>query len=168
VGTSKARSREDLETAIDDAFRYDRKVLVEQAMDAREVEVAVLGNDEPEASPVGEITYTAEFYDYRAKYDDPTTGLHIPADIPETTSDQLRQTAVEAYRVIDCAGLARVDFFLLPDGRFYINEVNTIPGFTPMSMYPKLWEYAGLSYRDLISRLIELGFERHAEKGNAV
>ena len=165
VGTSKARSREDLETSIAEAFRYDRKVLVEEAVDAREVEVAVLGNDEPEASPVGEITYRSEFYDYQAKYDDPSTGLHIPADIPEATSDRLRQTAIEAYRSIDCAGLARVDFFLMPDGSHYINEVNTIPGFTPMSMYPKLWENAGLTYRDLITRLIELGIERYEEKG---
>jgi D-alanine-D-alanine ligase len=164
VGTSKATSREDLEPAIAEAFRYDRKILVEVAMDAREVEVAVLGNDDPEASPVGEITYNAEFYDYRAKYDDPTTGLHIPADIPEDISERLRQTAIDAYRVMDCAGLARVDFFLTPDGRHYINEVNTIPGFTPMSMYPKLWEHAGLSYRDLITRLIELGLERFQER----
>lgn len=164
VGTSKARSREDLEASIAEAFRYDRKILVEEAMDGREVEVAVLGNDNPEASPVGEVTYTAEFYDYQAKYDDPTTGLHIPADIPEDVSDRLRETSIDAYRSIDCAGLARVDFFLLPDGSFRLNEVNTIPGFTPMSMYPKLWEYAGLSYRDLITRLIELGLERYQEK----
>jgi D-alanine-D-alanine ligase len=166
VGTSKARSREDLDAAIAEAFRYDRKVLVEEAVSAREVEVAVLGNDNPEASPVGEITYRAEFYDYHAKYEDPSTDLHIPADIPDSLSDTLRETAIAAYRAIDCAGLARVDFFLLPDGRYCINEVNTIPGFTPMSMYPKLWEHAGLSYRDLITRLIELGLERHDEKGH--
>ena len=164
VGTSRARSREDLEAAVAEAFRYDRKVLVEEAIDGREVEVAVLGNDEPEASPVGEITYEAEFYDYRAKYDDPATGLHIPADIPEALSERLRETAVAAYKTIDCAGLARVDFFLTPDDRFFLNEVNTIPGFTPMSMYPKLWEHAGLSYSDLITRLIELGLERYQEK----
>ena len=164
VGTSKSRSREDLEAAVAEAFRYDRKVLVEEAIEGREVEVAVLGNDEPEASPVGEITYEAEFYDYHAKYDDPATGLHIPADIPEALSDRLRETAVAAYKTIDCAGLARVDFFLTPDERFFLNEVNTIPGFTPMSMYPKLWEHAGLSYRDLITRLIELGLERYQEK----
>jgi D-alanine-D-alanine ligase len=167
IGTAKARSREDLEEAIVDAFRYDRKVLVEHAISGREVEVAVLGNDEPEASPVGEITYTAEFYDYRAKYEDPSTQLHIPADIPEATAERAREIAVAAYKSIDCAGLARVDFFLTPDGSLYLNEVNTIPGFTPMSMYPKLWEYAGLSYRDLISRLIELALERHEEKGRA-
>jgi D-alanine-D-alanine ligase len=164
VGTSKARSREDLEAAVAEAFRYDRKVLVEEAIEGREVEVAVLGNDEPEASPAGEITYEAEFYDYHAKYDDPATGLHIPADIPEALSDRLRETAVAAYKAIDCAGLARVDFFLTPDEHFFLNEVNTIPGFTPMSMYPKLWEYAGLSYSDLITRLIELGLERYQEK----
>jgi D-alanine-D-alanine ligase len=164
VGTTKAHSREDLDGAIAEAFRHDRKILVETAVDAREIEVAVLGNDEPEASPVGEITYEAEFYDYTAKYDDPRTRLHIPADIPQVTSDAVREMAIAAYKSIDCAGLARVDFFLLPDGRYLINEVNTIPGFTPMSMYPKLWEHAGLSYRDLISRLIDLGLERYQER----
>ncbi|MDO8614763.1 MAG: D-alanine--D-alanine ligase family protein [Dehalococcoidia bacterium] len=164
IGTAKVRSREDLDEAIAEALRYDRKVLIEKAVAAREVEVAVLGNDEPEASPVGEITYRSEFYDYRAKYDDPHTELHIPAAIPQATAERLRETALAAYRAIDCAGLARVDFFLKPDGEFCLNEVNTIPGFTPMSMYPRLWEYAGLSYRDLITRLIELGLERHQEK----
>ncbi len=168
IGTSKVRSQEDLQPALEDAFRYDRKVLVEKAIDARQVETAVLGNDEPEASPVGEVTFDAEFYDYRAKYDDPNTRLHIPADIPASTADRLREIAVEAYKAIDCAGFARVDFFLTQDGQLLLNEVNTIPGFTPMSMYPKLWEYAGLSYRDLITRLIELGFERHEGKGDAV
>jgi D-alanine-D-alanine ligase len=168
IGTSKVRSQEDLDEAMAEAFRYDRKVLVEKHIDSRQVETAVLGNEEPEASPVGEVTFDAEFYDYHAKYDDPKTQLHIPADIPESTSDRLREIAVEAYRAIDCAGFARVDFFLTPEGELLLNEVNTIPGFTPMSMYPKLWEYAGLSYRDLISRLIELGFERHGEKGDAV
>lgn len=168
IGTSRAASREDLEAALDDAFRFDRKALVEQAINGREVEVGVLGNDEPEASPVGEITYRGDFYDYRAKYDDPATQLHIPADVPEDIAQSMRATAVEAYKAIDCAGLARVDFFLAPDGRFYLNEVNTIPGFTPMSMYPKLWEHAGLSYRDLITKLIELALERHGEKRRAL
>lgn len=166
VGTSRARSREDLEEAIAEAFRFDRKVLVERAINGREVEVAVLGNDDPEASPAGEITFNADFYDYRAKYEDNTTQLHIPADIPETASERARELAVSAYKAIDCAGLARVDFFYTPDGSLILNEVNTIPGFTPMSMYPKLWEYAGLPYRDLISRLIELALERHSEKRN--
>ncbi len=121
-----------------------------------------------DASPVGEITYRGEFYDYTCKYDDPATELHIPADIPQTLSDRLRELAVAAYRSIDCAGLARVDFFFSNAGDVYLNEVNTIPGFTPMSMYPKLWQHAGLSYRDLITRLIELALERHEEKGRAV
>ncbi len=168
IGTAKARSREDLEEAIEVAFRYDRKVLIERAVNGREVEVAVLGNDEPEASPVGEITYQGEFYDYRCKYDDPRTQLLIPAEIPDSIAGRLRELAVAAYQAIDCAGLARVDFFLTPGGDVYLNEVNTIPGFTPMSMYPKLWEYAGLSYRDLITRLIKLALERHQEKSRAI
>jgi len=168
IGTSKARSREDLEEALAEAFRYDRKALVEAAVEGRQVEVAILGNDEPEASPVGEITFRGEFYDYRAKYEDPNTQLHIPADIPADTAERVRELALAAYKAIDCAGLARVDFFLTPEGRLVLNEVNTIPGFTPMSMYPKLWEYAGLSYRDLISRLIELALQRHEEKRRAL
>jgi D-alanine-D-alanine ligase len=168
IGTSRARSREDLEEAIAEAFRYDRKVLIERAVDGREVEVGILGNDEPEASPVGEIAYDAEYYDYHAKYEDPNTQLYIPADIPEAAAERLRALAVDAYKSIDCAGLARVDFFLCADGSYYLNEVNTIPGFTPMSMYPRLWEHAGLSYRDLITRLIELALERHSERGSAV
>jgi len=168
IGTSKARSREDLEESIADAFRYDRKVLVEAFIDGREIEVAVLGNDEPEASTVGEITFRNEFYDYQAKYDDPGTNLRIPADIPADIADKVRTMAVEAYKSVDCAGFARVDFFLTSDEQIYLNEVNTIPGFTPMSMYPKLWEHDGLSYSDLITRLIELGLERHEETRRAV
>ena len=113
---------------------------------------------------MGEITFAGEFYDYHAKYQDPSTKLHIPADIPAHIAERIREMALAAYRAIDCAGLARVDFFLTPDGRPILNEVNTIPGFTPMSMYPKLWEQAGLSYRELITRLIQLAFERHGEK----
>ena len=168
IGTSMARSREDQNEALEEAFRYDRKVLVEVAVEGRQVEVAVLGNDEPEASPVGEITFEGEFYDYHAKYEDPNTRLHIPADIPPQTAEEVRALALAAYRSIDCAGLARVDFFLTPQGNIFLNEVNTIPGFTPMSMYPKLWEHAGLSYSDLITRLIELALERHEEKRRCV
>ena len=168
IGTSKARSREDLNEALEEAFRYDRKVLVEVAVEGRQVEVAVLGNDEPEASPVGEITFEGEFYDYHAKYEDPDTRLHIPADIPPQTAEEARALAVAAYRAIDCAGLGRVDFFLTPQGNLVLNEVNTIPGFTPMSMYPKLWDHANLSYADLIARLIELALERHEEKRRCV
>ncbi len=164
IGTSRARSREDMDESLAEAFRYDRRALVEEAVEGRQVEVAVLGNDDPEASPVGEITFAGEFYDYHAKYQDPSTKLHIPADIPAHIAERIRELALAAYRAIDCAGLARVDFFLTPDGRPILNEVNTIPGFTPMSMYPKLWEQAGLSYRELITRLIQLAFERHEEK----
>lgn len=164
IGTSKARSREDIGQALATAFKYDRKALVEVAIEGRQVEVAVLGNDEPEASPVGEVTFAREFYDYVAKYEDPNTRLHIPADIPPQTAERLRQLALAAYKAIDCAGFARVDFFLTAEQRVYINEINTIPGFTPMSMYPKLWEAAGLSYRDLITRLIELALERGRER----
>lgn len=168
IGTSKARSREDLGEALEEAFRYDRKALVEVAVEGRQVEVAVLGNDEPEASPAGEITFEEEFYDYRAKYDNPSTQLHIPADIPPQSAEEARAMALAAYKAIDCAGLARVDFFFTPEERLILNEVNTIPGFTPMSMYPKLWEHAGLPYRDLITRLIELALERHEEKRHYV
>jgi len=164
IGTAKARSREDMDEALAEAFRYDRKVLVEEAVAGRQVEVAVLGNDEPEASPVGEITFSGEFYDYHAKYEDPSTQLHIPADIPAHIADRARDLALAAYKAIDCAGLARVDFFLTPEGRLILNEINTLPGFTPMSMYPKLWEQTGLSYRDLVTRLIGLALERHSEK----
>ncbi|MFB3093013.1 MAG: D-alanine--D-alanine ligase family protein [Dehalococcoidia bacterium] len=168
IGTSKARSREDLDEALEEAFRYDRKALVEVAVEGRQVEVAVLGNDEPEASPPGEITFEGEFYDYRAKYDDPSTQLHIPADIPPQAAEEARAMALAAYKAIDCAGLARVDFFFTPQEHLILNEVNTIPGFTPMSMYPKLWEHAGLAYGDLITRLIELALERHEEKRRCV
>ncbi|MCH7999494.1 MAG: D-alanine--D-alanine ligase [Chloroflexi bacterium] len=168
IGTSKARSREDLREALEKAFRYDRKALVEVAVEGRQVEVAVLGNDEPEASPPGEITFEEEFYDYRAKYDNPNTQLHIPADIPPQAAEEARAMALAVYKAIDCAGLARVDYFFTPEERLILNEVNTIPGFTPMSMYPKLWEHAGLPYRDLITRLIELALERHEEKRRCV
>ena len=163
IGTSKLRSRQGLDDALAEAFRYDRKALAEVSIEGRQVEVAILGNDEPDASPVGEVTFAREFYDYAAKYDDPNTRLHIPADIPPGTAESIRQLALAAYKAIDCAGFARVDFFLTADQRVYINEINTIPGFTPMSMYPKLWEAAGLPYRDLITRLIELALQRQEE-----
>ncbi|KPK48156.1 MAG: hypothetical protein AMJ77_00870 [Dehalococcoidia bacterium SM23_28_2] len=164
VGTVKARTREDLADALAEAFRYDRKVIVEQAIEGRHIECSVLGNDDPQASPPGEIVFAREFYDYVAKYEDPRTRLIIPAELPPEVSERLRALAIAVFKAIDCAGMGRVDFFLTRDGRAYVNEINTIPGFTPMSMYPKLWEAAGLSYTDLISRLIELGLERHQEK----
>jgi len=164
IGTVKAHSPEDLTNGLAEALRYDRKALVEQAIDGRHIECAVLGNDDPRASPLGEIVFAREFYDYVAKYEDPRTRLIIPADLPPKVSERLQALAITVFKTIDCAGMGRVDFFLTRDNQAYINEINTIPGFTPMSMYPKLWEIAGLSYTDLITRLIELGLERHQEK----
>ena len=164
VGISKVRSREDLGPALCLAFRYDRKVLVERAVTAREVECAVLGNDDPEPSPLGEIRYTREFYDYEAKYLDANTQLVIPAELPEPTARRIQELAVRGYQAIDCAGMGRMDFFLAEDGRIYIDELNTVPGFTPASMYPRLWHDAGLSYAGLIGRLVELALERHKER----
>jgi len=164
IGTVKARSRDSLTDGLAEALHYDRKALVEQAIEGRHIECSVLGNDDPQASPLGEIVFSREFYDYVAKYEDPHTRLIIPADLPPEVSDRLRAMAIVVFKTIDCAGMGRVDFFLTQDGQPYINEINTIPGFTPMSMYPKLWEAAGLSYSDLITRLIELALERHQEK----
>lgn len=163
VGVSKVRSREDLHDAFTEAGRWDRRILVERAVTGREIECAVLGNDEPEASPLGEIAPTAEFYTFDAKYVDGSTRLTAPAALPDELVDRFQSLAVAAYRAIDCAGMARVDFFLTHDGDILLNEINTIPGFTSISMYPRLWQVAGLSYPDLIARLIELGLERHAE-----
>ncbi len=164
VGISKVRSREDLGRAMCLAFHYDRKALVERAVQAREVECAVLGNDDPRPSPLGEIRYTREFYDYEAKYLDPNTQLIIPAELPEETARRIQELAVRGYRAIDCAGMGRMDFFLAEDGQIYIDEVNTLPGFTPGSMYPRLWEHAGLRYDDLIAKLVALALERHKER----
>jgi len=169
VGISKAYNREQLIRAVEYAFRYDRKVLVEEFVNARELEVSVLGNDEPRASVVGEIISSNDFYDYNAKYVDGKSVMKIPADIPQETAEQIREMALRAYQAIDCSGLARVDFFLRKeDGRIFINEVNTMPGFTPFSMYPLLWKETGMSYRELLDRLIALAFERHEAKQKLV
>jgi D-alanine-D-alanine ligase len=165
VGISKAHNRVDLRQALDEAAYYDRKLLVEVAVDAREIEVSVLGNDEPIASVPGEIVPSNEFYDYAAKYLDGESELLIPAPIPPETAELVRHLALEAYCAIDCAGMARADFLLdRHSHKVYVNEVNTLPGFTPISMYPKLWEASGISYTELIDRLIQLALERHADK----
>ncbi|RYF02748.1 MAG: D-alanine--D-alanine ligase, partial [Deltaproteobacteria bacterium] len=131
----------------------------------RELEVAILGNANPEASPVGEITYTAEFYDYTAKYSDGQAHMHIPADLPAHVAEQCRALALRAYALLDCAGFARVDLFYQANGqKLFINEINTIPGFTPKSMFPKLWEAGGVSYAELIDKLVTLAIERHRER----
>ncbi len=168
VGISKVHNRAELATALNEAARYDRKLLVEVAVDAREIEVSVLGNDEPIASVPGEIVPCNLFYDYAAKYLDGESELLIPAPIPPETTELIRRLAVDAYLAIDCAGMARADFLLdRQTEQVYINEVNTLPGFTPISMYPKLWEASGISYPELIDRLIELALERHADRARS-
>ncbi len=171
VGITKAHDRKELGPALDLAAKYDRKLIVEAGVGgakrrAREIEVAVLGNDNPEASVVGEIVPGKEFYDYEAKYLSEGSVPIIPAKLTRAQSKQVREMAVAAFRACDLAGLARVDFLMEPDGkrRIFLNEVNTLPGFTRISMYPKLWEASGLPYRDLITRLIELALERQQEK----
>lgn len=165
VGISRVESRQELAAALAEAARYDTKILVEQAMDAREIEVAVLGNHAPEASPPGEIVPKAEWYDYESKYVDEGTELRIPAPLPEEQTAELQRLAVEAFRALEGAGLARVDFFVAREGPgIWINEVNSLPGFTEVSMYPKLWQAAGLSYPALLDRLIELALERGLEQ----
>jgi D-alanine-D-alanine ligase len=162
VGIVKVNASVDLRAALDEAGRYDRKLLVERAVDAREIEVSVLGNETPEASVPGEIEPANEFYDYEAKYLDDRSGLKIPAPLTEEQTRQARRMAVEAFIAIGCEGMARVDFLLdRRDGALYVSEINTVPGFTPISMYPKLWEASGLPYPRLIDRLIELAIDRH-------
>jgi D-alanine-D-alanine ligase len=165
VGVAKARNQDELLEAIKFAFQYDRKVIIEEFIEAREVEVAVIGNEEPEASVPGEIVSSNEFYDYKAKYIDGKSAMIIPAEIPTEIADELRTMAIRAFQAIDGSGLSRVDFFLRKaDNMIYINEINTMPGFTPFSMYPQLWKATGKSYGQLLSELIQLAIERHADK----
>jgi len=165
VGVTKAHDRQELVRGLDEAAQYDRRLLVERGVNAREIEVSVLGNDEPQASVPGEVVPCNEFYDYAAKYLDGESQLLIPAPIPDDLRRQAQELALRAFVALDCAGMARVDFLLCRDtGRLYINELNTIPGFTPISMYPKLWEASGLPYPKLIDRLIELAMERFEER----
>lgn len=172
VGISKCHEQSELIAGIEDALRYDRRAVVEQGINARELEVAVLGNDNPEASIVGEIRPRRGFYDYVAKYiaapgSDDESELLIPADLDDETSALVRALAIDAYKAIDCAGMGRVDLMMDRDsGELYMNEINTIPGFTRISMYPKLWEASGLSYPQLLDRLIELAVERHDVKSD--
>ena len=166
VGISKANTLDDLRASIDLAFEYDRKVVIEAAIPAaREIEVGVLGNESPEASVAGEIIPSREFYDYEAKYLDDGSVPVIPADLDEQTAAEVRRLAIEAFLAVDCSGLARVDFLLARDtGALFVNEVNTLPGFTTISMYSKLWEASGVTYAALLDRLIALARERHAAK----
>ncbi|MBV6304865.1 D-alanine--D-alanine ligase [Candidimonas humi] len=164
VGVSKVRNEEEFRRAIALALEFDHKVLVEQAIAGREIECAVLGNENPQASVCGEVVLHDEFYSYDTKYiNDDGAAVVVPADIDARASDEVRRIAVEAFLALDCAGMARVDVFLTPEGKVIINEVNTLPGFTHISMYPKLWQASGMTYTELITRLIELAQERHAQ-----
>ena len=166
VGISKAKNDEELATAVRLAAEFDRKIVIEAAVpNAREIECAVLGNDEPEASIAGEVIPSREFYDYEAKYLDDASKLLIPAPLTDVQMAEVQRLSIAAFRAVDGAGMSRVDFLMDGgSGALYLNEVNTIPGFTTISMYPKLWEASGLPYRDLIDRLVTLALERHAEK----
>jgi D-alanine-D-alanine ligase len=170
VGISKARQRKELGPAIKEAAKFDRKIVIEQSVGgrkqkAREIECSVLGNDQPQASVPGEIVPGKEFYDYTAKYLDEGSQLIIPAKLTKAETRKVQELAIKAFQAVDCSGLARVDFLMDPKNRkIYVNEINTMPGFTAISMYPKLWAASGLSYPDLIERLIGFGFERHREK----
>src|SRR5713101_169107 len=170
VGISKAHDRKELGPAIEEAAKFDRKIVIEQGVGgkkqkAREIECSVLGNDKPEASVPGEIVPGKEFYDYTAKYVDEGSQLIIPAKLSKAETKTIQQLAISAFQAVDCSGLARVDFLMEPKNRkIYLNEINTMPGFTAISMYPKLWAASGVAYPELIERLIRLGQERHEEK----
>lgn len=161
VGISKARNRQELEAALDSAASYDRRIVVEAGVTAREIECAVLGNDNPQASLVGEITFDSDFYDYETKYTDGRSSMVIPANIPDKIANQVREMAVEAFKAVDAAGLSRVDFFYVEKtGEVFLNEINTLPGFTNFSMYPQLWKATGLEFDKLVDKLVQLALER--------
>ena len=166
VGIYKAHDRQELIAAINEAANYDRKIIVEKAvLNAREIEVSILGNENPRASVVGEVIPSNEFYDYDAKYVDGASGLEIPANLPQSLSDRIRETAIKSFLATEVEGMARVDLLLERDSeRYYLSELNTIPGFTQISMYPKLWQASGLSYSQLLDELIRLALERHERK----
>jgi D-alanine-D-alanine ligase len=170
VGISKAHDRKELGPAIEEAAKFDRKIVIEQGVGgreqkAREIECSVLGNDNAKASLPGEIVPSTEFYDYNAKYLDEGSQLIIPAKLSKGETKEVQRLAIAAFKAVDCSGLARVDFLMEPKSRkIYLNEINTMPGFTAISMYPKLWAASGVSYSDLIVRLIQLGLDRHEEK----
>lgn len=166
VGVKKVKNSRELPGAMDFAFQYDGKILVEKGVNAREIECSVLGNGDPKASVLGEVKTRHEFYSYESKYIDPEGAeLVIPASLEAAAAEKIRAAAVSGYRVLCCGGMARVDFFLDKDtGNFYLNEINTLPGFTSISMYPKLWAHTGVEYRELIDTLIELALERHSAR----
>lgn len=165
VGINKASNRNELRSAFDDAAKYDLKILIEKGINAREIECSVLGNQEPEASLPGEIVPKRAFYDYVAKYIEDSTELHVPAKMDAAQIVRIKEISIRAFQAIGCSGMARVDLFLDRDtGEFLLNEINTIPGFTNISMYPKLWEVSGLAFPDLLNRLLDLGLERYRDQ----
>src|SRR5699024_10503399 len=164
VGITEVHDREELKAGIDLALEYDHRVVVEEGITATEVEVAVLGNEDIASCVVGALIKDTHFYDYESKYIDGEVSLQIPAELTEELSKQIRDYAMTAFQAIDGSGLARVDFFVTEDDTIYINEINTFPGFTPISMYPKLWEKTGLTYGDLIEKLIQLAIHRHSTR----
>ncbi|MFL1660534.1 D-alanine--D-alanine ligase [Staphylococcus epidermidis] len=164
VGISKCNNEEELKSGIAEAFQFDRKLVIEQGINAREIEVAVLGNDYPETTWPGEVVKDVAFYDYKSKYKDGKIRLDIPADLDQDVQMTLRNMALEAFKATDCLGLVRADFFVTDDNQIYINETNAMPGFTAYSMYPNLWKNMGLSYPDLIAKLIDLAKERYEDK----
>jgi D-alanine-D-alanine ligase len=162
VGISKVKNKAGFQKAVGEAFKYDSKILIEEFIKGREIEVAVLGNERPRASVPGEIVPTHEFYSYEAKYIDGKGALlNIPAKLPKAVIKKVQDLAVKTFKVLECEGLSRVDFFVAASGKAYVNEINTIPGFTKISMYPKLWEHSGIKYQQLIDRLIQLAIERY-------
>jgi D-alanine-D-alanine ligase len=164
VGIAKVRSRAELEAALDNAASYDRRIIIEAGVIAREVECAVLGNDNPKASVVGEISFSSDFYDYETKYTQGLAQLQIPANLPEAVMTKIQEISLQAFAAVDGAGLARVDFFYIEaTGEILINEINTLPGFTATSMYPQLWAASGVAFPQLVDRLIQLAVSRHAE-----
>ncbi|MFS1514366.1 D-alanine--D-alanine ligase [Chengkuizengella sp. SCS-71B] len=167
VGISKANDREQLIEAIQEAFKYDHKVIIEEFIEAREIEVGVIGNEEPEVSVLGEIMSSNDFYDYKAKYVDGESVMTIPAEVDSDTAEYIQKLAIKAFQSIEGTGLSRVDFFIdKTDNKVFINEINTMPGFTPFSMFPLLWKHTGLPYKELLDRLIDLAILRYNEKQN--
>lgn len=167
VGVSKVKNKEDFKKAVDTVFQYDTKILFEEFIDGREIECGILGNERPEASVLGEVIPTHEFYDYEAKYiDEQGASIEIPAKLPQKLAKEIQELAIKTFKVLCCEGLSRIDFFVNKENKPFINEVNPIPGFTNISMYPKLWEASGINYSDLIDRLINLAIERHKKQNS--
>ncbi len=161
VGIAKVRSHSELETALDSAASYDRRIVIEAGVNARELECAVLGNDNPKASVVGEVTFEGDFYDYETKYTEGRSQIHIPATLPEKIVSQIQEIAIQAFKTVDAAGLARVDFFYVEETEeIYLNEINTLPGFTKFSMYPQLWKATSINFEQLVDQLVQLALEK--------